>query len=87
MNGINRSQGEGETRGANTYCGLQEEDCNCPTPLQFYGGVSFYPHMFFYFVFSAMATSSFENLVLEDCLVGSESTHAGTFGLVSKGRL
>jgi hypothetical protein len=46
MNGINRSQGEGETRCANTYCGLQEEDCNHPTPLQFYGRVSFYPHMF-----------------------------------------
>jgi hypothetical protein len=46
MNGINRSQGEGETRCANTYCGLQEEDCNHPTPLQFYGGVSFIPTCF-----------------------------------------
>jgi hypothetical protein len=28
-----------------------------------------------------MATSSFENLILEDCLVGSESTHTGTLVL------
>jgi hypothetical protein len=81
MNGISRSQGEGETRCANRYRGLQEEDCNHPTLLQFYAGVSFYPHMFWCFVFRKMTTSSFENLILEDCLVGSESTHAGTLVL------